>query len=718
MTSTYANDIGSATTAAPAASEGLLARVWRNRKLAGAVAAATFALAVIALMVIPVRYLASGSIIVAEQEPNIANASAAWAQKIGDPADVESQLLMVRSPRMLRLAIAQPGALQAVLQECRYRAEHETLGRLSGQSACTRLESDADAQVEYLQARYVVGSVGRSRVINIGYKSPQPGVARTMADALITAFLEDHRANISTGREMAATWLRQELQQLNDELRDEDAKIQAFRRAKGLMRGSTAPITSERLTSISQQLAMAEAARAEAAARLEEIRTDQAHGSANSPAVLASRIVGDLKQQIAVASGQLGNSAATLGPRHPTRLAIQQELETLNQRLKNEVASIAASAQQQLIAAQALVVSLKRQLDEAKTEVATATTDEASIESMVRSAEIKRAQYAELSKRASELETERRVLLGSTRLVTLAELPLTPFFPKTLPFLAGGLTLAFMFGIGAALMRDRVDVSFLTVPRTAKPAHQSLRVLAELPRLQAGNGVTELPSLKLALRIGQLNAPLQQALRQLADGLSAADGGRAPRSMLVTSPGPVEGTSFTTLALAQYVASTGRRVLVIDCNLRRPVFESALGLRAPFGLTDTLRGLITPRQATVTTELATLDQVSAGRPAPDATELLSRPQLPELITWAQQYDLVLLDGPSTPADAAILARHVDGVVCCARAGVTSPADAAAAMADISAAGGHVLGMVVTMVKPPQQARSDTRAPAGDLLKAS
>lgn len=714
MTTTYANDIGPATNTASAASDGLIARIWRNRTLAAAVACATFALAVIALVVIPVRYLASGSIIVAEQEPNIANASAAWAQKIGDPADLESQLLVVRSPRMLRLAIAQPGAMEAVLQECRYRAEHETLGRLRGQSACNRIESDTDALIEYLQARYVVGSVGRSRVINIGYKSPQPEVARKMANALITAFLEDHRANISIGREMAAIWLRQELQQLNDELRDEDAKIQAFRRAKGLMRGSTAPITSERLTSISQQLAGAEAARAEAAARLEEIRTDQAHGSANSPAVLASRIVGDLKQQIAVASGQLGNSAATLGPRHPTRLAVQQELDTLNQRLKNEVASIAASAQQQLIAAEALVVSLKRQLDQAKAEVATATTDEASIESMVRSAEIKRAQYADLSKRASELETERRVLLGSTRLVTLAELPLTPFFPKTLPFLAGGLTLAFLFGIGAALMRDRVDVSFLALPRAALPAHPPLPVLAELPRLLAGDAVAELPSLRMALRIGQLNAPLQQALRQLANVLSGTRDGRAPRTILLTSPGPVEGTSFTTLALAQYVASTGRRVLVIDCNLRRPTFESALDVRAPFGLTDTLRGIITPRQAAVTTELATLDQVSAGRPAGDATELLARPQLPELITWAQQYDLVLLDGPSTPADAAILARHVDGVLCCARAGVTSPPDAAAAMADISAAGGHVLGMVVTMAKP----QGDTRASAGGFLKAS
>jgi Mrp family chromosome partitioning ATPase len=356
-------------------------------------------------------------------------------------------------------------------------------------------------------------------------------------------------------------------------------------------------------------------------------------------------------------------------------------------------------------------------MDEVKAEVATATTDEASIETMVRSAEIKRQQYADLHKRASELETERRVLLGSTRLVTLAELPLQPFFPKTLPFLAGGLTLAFLFGIGAALMRERAEQILPGVRRTAEHA-PPLAVLAELPRLQSGAGAaTALPPLPLALRMAQLSAPLQGALARLATGLALAGGDRKLRTVLVTSPGPGEGKSFTTLALAQYVASTGRRVLVVDCDLRRPTFETALGLRAPFGLADALRGTVTPREAAVTTELATLDQVSAGQPAADAGELLARPQLPQLLNWAQRYDLVLLDGPSNPEDAAILARQVDGVLCCARWGQSSPADAAAAMTGLRAAGAHVVGMVVTMAKPQDRRLAEpTRAPA--YLKAS
>jgi succinoglycan biosynthesis transport protein ExoP len=454
---THSNDRGHRTRlSGPTTRLSLLGQVWRHRTLFVAVFCVVFGLAVVALIVLPVRFVATGAVIFAEQEPGISNTSAAWAQKIGDPADLESQLLVVRSPRVLRLAMAAPGVRDAVLEECRHSAARGGLGLLlGGASSCDKLEADSDALVDYVQSRYIVGAVGRSRVINISYQSPLADVARTMANALVTAFLDDQRANISTGREVAAAWLWREAEQLNTALRDEDARIQAYRREKGLMRGTYAPITSERLTSISQQLSAAEAARSEAAARLQEIKTDQARGSADSPSVLASRSVADLKQQISTSTAQLAMASESLGPMHPTRRALQREYDGLQQRLAREIASVAASAQKIYIAADSLVTSLKQQMEAAKAEVATATADEASIESMVRSAEIKRQQYSELYKRASELETERRVLLGSTRLVNLAELPNKPFFPKRVPFLAAGLTFGFMLAFAAVLLRER-----------------------------------------------------------------------------------------------------------------------------------------------------------------------------------------------------------------------------------------------------------------------
>ena len=261
------------------AGAGLLAKIWRRRGLFVWTFVALFGAVVASLLVLPVRFLATGSVIVAEQEPGIDNPSPGWAEKVGDPADLESQLLVVRSPRVMRLALQSPGVLDAVLRDCRNRWNSPLLGWLGEKipsSSCDRLKPDSEALLEYVQGSYSVGAVGRSRVINIGYFSPEPGTAQTLANALINAFLEDQRTNKSSGRLMAADWLWQELRQLDKQIRDEDAKIESFRAEKGLTRGSYAPITSERLTSIAQQLSAAESSRSNATACLREIKATRA----------------------------------------------------------------------------------------------------------------------------------------------------------------------------------------------------------------------------------------------------------------------------------------------------------------------------------------------------------------------------------------------------------------------------------------------------------
>jgi succinoglycan biosynthesis transport protein ExoP len=731
--------IDSTATAETVEGRGPLQNVWRHRQLFAGVFCGVMVLTVVALVVLPVRYLATGSVIVAEQEPANSNASAAWAQKIGDPADLESQLLVVRSPRVMRLAMAVPGVLEAATEECHVR----------GGSGCDKLKSDSGAFVDYAQTNYSIGAVGRSRVINISYQSPLPEVAQKMANALTNAFLDDQRTAGSDSRETAASYLWKEARQLDGELREADAKIQAFRRAKGLMRGSLAPISSERLTSISQQLSTAETARAEAAARLQEIKANQSRGASDAPSVLSNRSIADLKQQLTVVSAQLASQANVLGPRHPSLRALEQEAASIKERMATEVSSIAISAQKAYDANDLLVTSLKKQMEAVKAEVGSATSDEASIESMVRSTEIKRQQYADLYKRASELETERRVLIGSTRLVSLAEMPIKPFFPKKAPFLAAGATIGLLLGLAAALFGDRVNLGKLprmqiampartkaptppsappvvpvaaavarpvTVPERAAPpmagSSSELSVvtgapiLARLPAVK--KDASESPigailtaqsgsSLAKALALAQQDSAYQDGLRNLAAALFVAGSSRSRRKILVASPATAEGKTFLTLALAQHLAATGRSVLVVECDIGTPKFETALGLRPSLGLQGILRGDILPRDAMVKTATPNLDAIAAG-PLAATSDLLMRKPLADLLLWGQSYDVVLIDGPSPgiETDIGVLARQVDGVLLCMRSGRSSMGQAVAACSAIRKAGGEVFGIAITM----------------------
>jgi succinoglycan biosynthesis transport protein ExoP len=693
---------------------GIMVTLWRRRKIFTLVFFAVFGLSIFLLFILPVSYVATGSVIVAEPEPGLTHISPEWAQKIGDPADLESQLLVIKSPRVMRLALQKPGVLDAVLRECHYVRPGDLLGHFLPHPSCDKLKKGDEALLNYVALRYLIGSVGRSRVINISYKSPLPDVSQILSNALITSFLDDQKEQASKSRGMAATWLWQELHQLDDQLRDQDAAIQAYRRKNGLVRGATAPISSEHLTSVSQQLAAAVTARADALAHLNEIKSNKS-GEGDLPAVLNNRAIADIKQQLNTVTAQLATASNILGPNHPTLLALQHERDEIRERLRQEIARIAASTQKTYDAADALVKTLQQQMTSVKAEVSTAEGDEASIASMVRQTDIKRQEYAELYKRASELETERRVLLGSTRLVSLAELPDKPFFPKKVPFLAGGLTLALIAAAGAAFWRDRSDRSVRAASDlsgvTGRPVFGELPLVRDEKKLPFWKSLaSEEPRLPLGVALDRLDddEDLQDAVRKLYANLILASRGTDLWSLLVTSPRAGEGKTFTTLALAQYIARAGRSVLVVECDFDEPAVTHALGIEEGPGLAGILAGECDVEDAIVETWIGNLDVIPAGVPTAEAAERLAETDLPDLADVARAYDFVLFDGPpaATLINSCVLAQLVDGVLCCTRWGRSSVAETAEALDLIEAAGGHIVGLAITMVEPGDQTLYD------------
>ncbi|MFC5326805.1 GumC family protein [Bradyrhizobium oligotrophicum] len=725
-----------------------VARIWRRRGVFAIVAGAILAFAATALVVLPVRYLATASVIIAEQEPG-ANTSAAWAQKVGDPADMESQLLVIRSPRLLRQIMAAPEVVDAVVGECER-------GRMLGSTdACQRLKTEPGAFIDHVDSRFSIASAGRSRVINISYQSSSPEVAKTLANALTQTFLEDQRTEGANSREVASSWLWQELKQLDQQLRESDDKIQKFRRTKGLMRGATAPISSERLTSIGQQLSQAEAARAEAAARLQEIKSEQERGPTDAPSVLQSRTIADLKQQLTTVSAQLASAAGVLGPKHPSILALTREQATIQQRLVDEMQSIAASAQKTYDANSALVTSLKKQMETAKAEAGSATLDEASIESMVRDTEIKRQQYAELYKKASELETERRVLRGSTRLVSLAELPSKPFFPKKVPFLAAGLTLAIIFGVAAALLADqfgsrpveqpvpaapdappqRVDAPDIEaapaiVPELAEtviespvaaaapvatperkshlPSVADVSILACLPRLKSLRQMSALGAIlqghqplaiPQVLRLASEDTEFQHTLHDLVHELGLDQPAR-PQRIAVTSPDVGDGKTTTAIALAEHLAAAGRRVLLAECDVTHACFARVMALSPGQGWLAALERDAPLGEVVLRTAHPSLDVLPVGTTNGPVGDILDAISLDALLAGLDGYDAVIVDTP-LPSHRDDFLAGTDWVIVCVR-GDRSLIEPAVATVNKSRALGAVnVGIVVTMTEAEQ-----------------
>lgn len=381
-------------------------------------------------------------------------------------------------------------------------------------------------------------------------------------------------------------------------------------------------------------------------------------------------------------------------------------------------------------------------MDAAKSDAGSATLDEASIESMVRDTEIKRQQYAELYKKASELETERRVIVGSTRLVSLAELPNKPFFPKKVPFLAAGLTLGLILGVAMALLADKLypapkndtepanpagadaPLAPLSAPgiarglsrrRAAAPTAAGLPgssiaggvpILSRLPQLRRVQPVSIVGAIlqdHLPLTLGEVldlaesHGRFRQSLATLMQGLHIGEG-EPGRRIAVTSPGRGEGATLTTLALANHAAAMGCRVLAVECDLQRPAFASALSIAGTTGLADVLSGTLAVRDAVVQTGNPRLDVLMAGGASAKAADQLARKNLAELLSAFRSYDLILIDAP-LPLRQGRFFAGVDSVLICIKGDEALKPRAASAVAAVKALGASNVAIAATMAEP-------------------
>lgn len=205
--------------------------------------------------------------------------------------------------------------------------------------------------------------------------------------------------------------------------------------------------------------------------------------------------------------------------------------------------------------------------------------------------------------------------------------------------------------------------------------------------------MTELTSsLQLLL---DASSPAYEAFRSLRTTIRFQAEENAQKSLVVTSAGPQEGKSLVSTCLATSLAQLGLRVTLVDANLRSPSLHTVLGVSQEPGLADYLSGAAGPSlQEDCGTDGLSL--LSAGAVPDNAPELLDSQRMANLIAdLAAKSDHVILDTPPllTAADAAALARFVDGVLLVVRANQSRRDQIQRAKAMLAQINAHVLGVV-------------------------
>jgi capsular exopolysaccharide synthesis family protein len=172
---------------------------------------------------------------------------------------------------------------------------------------------------------------------------------------------------------------------------------------------------------------------------------------------------------------------------------------------------------------------------------------------------------------------------------------------------------------------------------------------------------------------------------------------RGSKVIQVTSALPSEGKSVVAGNLAVSIAQAGKRVVLIDGDLRRPQLSDNFALEAENGLTDILNGHCDPTDAIHATSVDNLDVIPAGPIPVNPAEALTLPEVDDLIDWLRErYDFVIIDTPPLliVTDPSIIAGHVDGVLVTLKVRRKSKHNAREAMGMLRNIGANVVGLVI------------------------
>ncbi len=543
---------------------------------------------------------------------------------------------------------------------------------------------------------------GSSDLISLTVFGPDSQLAADTANTLTDQYIEqaEHARGYAAGN--TNKFLMAQLSDARQKLEDSENELQEYARQTGIVipSASEESVAADKLRQIQTDLAKAEADEAETRSQVEGSYSNPAEAI---PQVLDDPTLRDNRGRLAELRRQLSDLSVTLTPANYKIQQLQAQITDLEQQSAHQRANIL----HRLTVQNSETARRKQLLSQAYQQqlgvVADQSSKEVRYDSLKKEVDANRDIYQSMLQRVKQAGIVAALKSSDVRVVSPATASPLPYRPSLPLNLALGVLFGAAFSTCYMLLRERTDASLRTPGQSVR--HLNLPELAVVPSARIG-GSDRIPltlrNLKgastsvdakngfLASRSAVVDKEMVQWCQDetmMADAYRSAItsillsrvNGVSPRVILVTSPHPKAGKTTTVANLGISLAEIGRRVLLIDGDLRRPRLGKLFGLQFATGLSDVLLsgvgGTITLESVVRPSTVPGLYLLPGGSEPGNISRLLHSADLDSLVETARaQYDFVLIDTPPMVgmADARLLSRIADGVILICRAGETSP----------------------------------------------
>jgi capsular exopolysaccharide synthesis family protein len=540
-------------------------------------------------------------------------------------------------------------------------------------------------------------------LIKVTYRANGPKLAADITNDIAKSYLARLNEAHSHSTSEVSVLITKQLQDLRARMDASSAALAQYERELNLVDPEQrTSILSARLLQLNTEFTNIQA---------ERVRKEAIMKSLDSPTLAAAQAstTGESLERaierLDEAKQNFAKTRSTYGENHAEYRKSRDQVAELERQLDQLRTNTKARAQAEYFQASTREQQIARVLNQTKAEFDQLSSRSLQYQQLKRDAENDKKLYEDLYRRTKEADINNGFQDETIQIAAPAVPAAKHVFPNTLLLVALAFVLSGILGVGGALLSDALDTT-LSDPEEAA-TRLKVDVLGGIPMAK------NLPSAATLAR--QIEDPLEQpgkkrsaltvarygeAIRSLRNAVGIANLDRPVRTVLMTSAHPSEGKSTTAAHLAVAFAQIGKRILLIDADLRRPSIHKQFGLTGASGLSDVLTGAMDWREAMLRIDPHGLYVMPAGPVSRRASDLIG-PGITELLDKVgREFDLVIVDAPPLLgfAESQQLAGVVDSVILVAKAGETRGKAVANSLTALLRARANILGLVMNAVK--------------------
>jgi len=527
-----------------------------------------------------------------------------------------------------------------------------------------RLEYDNES-ARALHARLSIWEHSPSNTFTISVWTADRFRAKRIADTIASLYVEEVEKADQDAAVHTAAQISEQLAKLkrNADLASDAAKT--FREQYGISTNTVGKTAAQTLAALNSQLSQAQALALDRQSRITSFQTLQSSYESRGAAseILTSPVIAALRVQESDAARRVAEMSQRYGETHPRVVEAKAELGQVRGAIAVEIKKIASSLEADLIAAQAKERQLQEAVYNLTQQAKSLEQKEVELKQLDQTAEKENATYRDFLRHSNELSAELAGRHATVRPLASASLPDLPSYPRysgvLLITLMGGL----IAGLGWACLVELLDSGFRTGEQIESlTGRRLIGMIPTLARSAVGKSspvrfVTEEPTSIYA-----------EALRSVQTSISLSSVDLKSKVIMITSSVPGEGKSTFSCSLARLVARSNpnKKIVIVDCDLRRSSVQKLLAVPAAGGTIDEfLSGTKKLKDILGHEDESGLFYVPAKADTENSAELLASEKMSALIdALANEFDLVFLDTPPLMAvsDPRIIAQFANYVV--------------------------------------------------------